>query len=74
MFLSPVSNSPFYLLLCDNYSTILLFCQLKNKDYITIIRQINLNDIFADIKGIDIANSDWRYINKIADSFFHMKK
>ena len=35
---------------------------------------MDLNDIFADIKGIDIANSDCRYINKINVLFFHMKK
>lgn len=35
---------------------------------------MNLNDIFADIKGIDIANGNWKYINKITDSFFYIKK
>ena len=35
---------------------------------------MNLNDIFADIKGIDIANSNCRYINKIAVSFFSYEK
>lgn len=35
---------------------------------------MNLNDIFVDIKGIDIVNSNWRYINKIANSFFSYEK